>query len=242
MSEASIGRMMRGLAEETLEHSYLPRGLSPDEYHVVSSKHLSGLMKRERIKIILIVWCETQRFERNTAQGYRNQVRDTVLELYTERPQASPREILDALFFLTEFDTDRHVLKRIREDVGLVKRGTRYCFEVSEKNRGIRVAYAREKMETREAFNRHIFTDETVIQLTGNRQSIWCLKEEKNAHVKEKPKFAPKVTFWAGISWEGATRLVAIEEGTIDSEVYMEILKHGLYPFMQVTPFRMLGC
>ena len=162
-------------------------------------------------------------------------MKETLLELYKERPAASPREILDALYFLTEFEANRHILKRIRSDVGLVKRGTRYCFEVSERNRGIRVAYAREKFESREAFNRHIFSDETILQLTGNRQSVWCLKSEKYAHYKEKPKFAPKVTFWAGISWEGATKLVAIEEGTIDSDVYIQILRHGLYPFVQVN-------
>ena len=35
MNEAAIGRMMRGMRKEPSEQSYLPRGLSPDDYHSV---------------------------------------------------------------------------------------------------------------------------------------------------------------------------------------------------------------
>ena len=49
-----------------------------------------------------------------------------------------------------------------------------------------------------------------------------------------KPKHPPKVNVWAGISREGATRVV-IFTGTLTASRYVDILKNGLLLFLEAA-------
>ena len=43
--------------------------------------------------------------------------------------------------------------------------------------------------------------------------------------------------FWAAISWEGASPLVAITHGTLDSDGYIMLLRQAAQPFLSVSFF-----
>ena len=83
-------------------------------------------------------------------------------------------------------------------------------------------------------FKNVIWTDESSIQMENHR--TFCYRKiGEPPKPKPKPKHAYKVMVWAGISMEGATRLVIIDT-LINSDVYQDILRTHLLPFLEKMP------
>ena len=68
-----------------------------------------------------------------------------------------------------------------------------------------------------------IFTDEAYFQAFRNKLMMWG----KTRPQVSEPKWKPKVLVWGGIGWRGSTCL-KVAEGTVNSEVYQEILSECL--------------
>ena len=119
-----------------------------------------------------------------------------------------------------------------RRSLGWTSRGTAYCQLVRAANREKRLRWAQEHIGA--SFNDVIWTDETSVQLETHRR-FCCRKRGQKPRYKPRPKHPVKVHVWAGISWNGATK-VCIFEGIMDAELYCQIILDGfLVPFIQTV-------
>ena len=157
--------------------------------------------------------------------------------LYKEKPTATNSEILDGLLAFCDFETNPDILTRIRKDAGLVKKAVRYCFTVSPVNQIRRKTYALQKLADGERFLKHIWSDECIVQLEGNKATAYVEKRDKYGNVQQVPKFPRKVLIWACMSWFGSPLPVVFEEGTVDTDHYILILEKGFLPFLEVRTF-----
>ena len=172
---------------------------------------------------------------------FPSQVKHIVLLLYKEKPKATNREIMAGLFVFCGFSASEDVLNRIRRDSGLVKRAMRYCFMVSEANKIKRKSYAIRHLAVGESFIKHVWSDESILQLCGNKATAYVEKSVKYGNVEGVPKYPAKILIWGCISWFGAPLPVIFEEGTVDTDSYIFILEKSLLPFLQVIPTSLLS-
>ena len=121
--------------------------------------------------------------------------------------------------------------RRGRLSLGWTTRGTAYCQLIRIGNKAKRLEWARENL--RASFEDVIWSDETTVQLESHRR-FSCKKKGQRPRYKPRPKDPCKVYVWAGISWEGATK-VFIFEGIMSAELYINILDKFLIPFIQST-------
>ena len=121
--------------------------------------------------------------------------------------------------------------RRGRQSLGWSSRGTVYCQLIREGNRTKQLEWARENLGA--TFENVIWSDETTVQLESHRR-FSCKKRGQRPRYKPRPKHPCKVHVWAGISWEGATR-VCIFDGIMDAQLYVTILERFLLPFIRST-------
>ena len=124
----------------------------------------------------------------------------------------------------------RTVLKG-RRLLGWTTRGAAYCQLIRQRNKEKRVAWAREHVN--DDFTNVVWSDETTVQLETHRR-FCCRKKGQKPRYKPRPKHPIKLHVWAGISYEGATKL-CIFEGIMNAKLYTEILEKCLVPFLQRT-------
>ena len=170
-------------------------------------------------------------------QRYFFQIKKILIHLYKEKATATNKEILDALIAFAHFDTNPEILNKIRTDAGLVKRGVRYCFQVSPTNQIRRKSFALQKLTDGEQFLKHVWSDECVIQLEGNKATAYVMKKDKYGNIVQVPKYPRKILIWACISWFGAPLPIIFEEGTVDTDSYLLILERSLLPFLEVRNY-----
>lgn len=163
------------------------------------------------------------------------------------RPTKLTREVLD--FIDRTMDTDdettareiqiklqemgavlskRTVLKG-RKRLGWTSRGTAYCQLIRDVNKQKRLDWA--MAHRNDDFHDVIWSDETTVQLESHRR-FCCRKRGQKPRYKPRPKHPTKVHVWAGISWNGSTK-VCIFDGIMNAEMYVDILSRCLVPFCQ---------
>ena len=99
-------------------------------------------------------------------------------------------------------------VKRARKELGWVSKKTRYCALISEVNCAKRVTWCEERKALKDLeFGDVIWTDECTVQLEPHRKRYFH-KEGQPPRLTGKPKHAPKVNIWGGISHKGATSIV----------------------------------
>ena len=126
-------------------------------------------------------------------------------------------------------------VRRLRRACGLERRRIRYGFPVRYGNRLKRMRYCTRKLNQNESFHRHLFLDETMIQLHSNRLPAYVPEEERYAHVISAPKYDMKVMVVAAISYRGPAHLVLMKTGrTINASVYQRILDRSFLPWAEV--------
>lgn len=118
---------------------------------------------------------------------------------------------------------------RHRRQLGWVYRGSAYCQLIRNENKQKRLVWAR--ININEDFSNVIWSDESSIQLDTHKRYC-CRKEGEAPRPKPRPKHPIKVHVWAGISKKGATG-ICIFEGIMDAELYCEILRRTLLPFLE---------
>ena len=122
-----------------------------------------------------------------------------------------------------------------RQLLGWAFRGSRYYKRIRAINLEKRFRWAVDCLPEIEAsgFNDVIWTGEAALSLQSDRRCPHRKRREPAVWLrKSKPKRTTTLKVWAGITKRGVTPIV-IFEGTMTSELYIEILKCGLLKFVQ---------
>ena len=122
-------------------------------------------------------------------------------------------------------------VKRLRQKLGWVQTGTKYCQLICEANWVKRLEFCMKCLEDNEQFDDVIFTDECSVHMEKHAKLCFRRRWEQ-PKLKGRAKHPFKVHIWAGISKRGATR-VLIFSGNMDAMFYVnEILEKTLLPFI----------
>ena len=143
--------------------------------------------------------------------------------------ETTGKELLSAVLRKTSINITAASTLTARKSLGWTSRGSAYCQLIRNGNRVKRLEWAKENIGA--TFHDVIWTDETSVQLETHRQ-FCCRKRGQKPRYKPRPKHPCKVHVWAGISWEGATR-VCVFEGIMDADLYTKILDQFLVPFIE---------
>ena len=128
----------------------------------------------------------------------------------------------------------RTVLKG-RKQLGWTHCGSAYCQLIHDVNKEKRLEWA--LANRNDDFQDVIWTDETTVRLECHRR-FSCRKKGQKPCYKPRPKHPTKVHVWAGISWNGTTK-ISIYDGIMNAEMYVDNLSRYLVPFCQeVYPAR----
>ena len=107
--------------------------------------------------------------------------------------------------------------------LGWTYRRAAYCQAIHSANVQKRLLWA--KAHDADPFHDVIWSDETTIQL----ETLCCRKQGASLQLKPRAKHPTKVQVWGGISWKGPTA-ICIFSGTMNAELYVEILRRCLLP------------
>ena len=116
-----------------------------------------------------------------------------------------------------------------RKILGWTHRGSAYCQLIRDVNKQKRLQWA--LAHVNDEFHNIIWTDEITVQMESHRR-FCCRKRGQKPRYKPRPKHPTKVHVWAGISWNGSTR-ICVFDGIMTAEVYVNILSQCQVPFCQ---------
>ena len=123
-------------------------------------------------------------------------------------------------------------VKDLRRKLGWLCTKTQYCQLVREANRQKRLSYALKCLEDNEQFDDVIWSDECNVQLDWNGM-ITFHRWWEPVHQKGKPKHPFKVSVWAGISKQGASKL-KVFTGIMERTFFCKnIIEDTLVPFVR---------
>ena len=88
--------------------------------------------------------------------------------------------------------------------LGWTHRGSAYCQLIRDVNKQKRLQWA--LAHVNDEFHNIICTDETTVQMESHCR-FCCRKRGQKPHYKPQPMHPTKVHVWAGISWNGSTRI-----------------------------------
>ena len=121
-------------------------------------------------------------------------------------------------------------VRRSRKQQGWTLQRTRYCQLIRDANKIKGLEFAQKVLGTGDTFDNVIFTDECSVSLEQFRRTCYR-KVGEPARRKPKPKHPLKLHLWAGISRQGGAK-ICIFEGIMDADLYCNILKSHLVPFI----------
>ena len=169
--------------------------------------------------------------------GRRSKLTERVKELIEEKMQNDDETTVKELALLIQSECGlcvsfRTILKG-RKLLGWTSRGAAYCQLIRQANKEKRLKWAQENLH--DEFTDVVWSDETTVQLETHRR-FCCRKKGKGQkpRYKPRPKHRIKLHVWGGISYRGTTRL-CIFDGIMNAELYVEILKECLVPFLNQT-------
>ena len=140
------------------------------------------------------------------------------------------------MLLVKEFGEDKatyseRTVARARNELGWTFTTARYCQAIRDANKQKRVEWVNKCLEDEEQFQDVIFTDECTVQLECHRRKPFR-KTGAPRKLKYRHKHPPKVHVWAGISKQGATKLIMFS-GIMTATRYGDILSVSLVPFLQ---------
>ncbi|GMR38700.1 hypothetical protein PMAYCL1PPCAC_21831, partial [Pristionchus mayeri] len=136
---------------------------------------------------------------------------------YSPRPETIPPDLYPAV--------RSHIAKMYEDDDEITLSS---LLQSIEANRQPRVDWCKARIEENCTFRKHIFTDESMIQLDSNSRKVWVLSTARDRRIKSTFKHPQKVLVWGGISWKGPTNLVVLDGSCrVDAVEYCKILRDG---------------
>ncbi|GMT25613.1 hypothetical protein PFISCL1PPCAC_16910, partial [Pristionchus fissidentatus] len=155
-------------------------------------------------------------------------VKQYIVDLYDEDDEVRMTEILLGIERKFGLRVTEYPVDRIRKEAGLGAESTRYGHSVREANRAPRVAWCRAQKAAEATFRKHVFTDESMVQLDPNSRFVWVHSTARHRRIKSKFKHPQKVLIWGGISWKGVTTLEIFNGSCrVDAPEYCKILRDG---------------
>ncbi|KAF8354409.1 hypothetical protein PRIPAC_96032 [Pristionchus pacificus] len=155
-------------------------------------------------------------------------VRKTIIDLYQEDDEITMIRLLLKIEEKFKLQLSDYPIERIRKEAGFVSLNVRHGHSVKLVNRQPRVDWCRARINEDCSFRRHVFTDESMVQLDPNSRKVWVLSTARERRIKSTFKFPQKVLIWGGISWKGVTNLVIMSESCrVDAPEYCRILRDG---------------
>ena len=140
------------------------------------------------------------------------------------------------MLLVKEFGEDKatyskRTVARARNEVRWTFTTAGYCQAIRDANIQKRIEWVNRCLEDEEQFKDVIFTDECMVQLECHRRKSFR-KTDVSRNLKYCHKHPPKVHVWAGISEQGATKLIMFS-GIMTATRYGDISSVSLVPFLQ---------
>ncbi|GMR44866.1 hypothetical protein PMAYCL1PPCAC_15061, partial [Pristionchus mayeri] len=155
-------------------------------------------------------------------------VRSHIAKMYEDDDEITLSSLLQSIETEFGLQLSEYPVERIRKEIGYVNLDVRYGHSVRLANRQPRVDWCKARIEENCTFRKHIFTDESMIQLDSNSRKVWVLSTARDRRIKSTFKHPQKVLVWGGISWKGPTNLVVLDGSCrVDAVEYCKILRDG---------------
>lgn len=140
----------------------------------------------------------------------------------------------NTIFARFDLRISSRTVNRIRRILGWKPAHPKYCQIVRDVNKLKRVNFCNSLIQDINILKRIVFSDESCIQLERHKRLIWKKGTDKLMVLRSRAKYPVKVHVWAGISWEGATKIVIMPESIrINSLIYQDILTTSFLPFLE---------
>ncbi|KAF8380935.1 hypothetical protein PRIPAC_70077, partial [Pristionchus pacificus] len=170
-------------------------------------------------------------------------VRTTIIDLYKDDDEITMTSLLLKIEEKFNLHLSDYPIERIRKESGFVNLNVRHGHSVKLVNRQPRVDWCQARITEECSFRRHVFTDESMVQLDPNSRKVWVLSTARERRIKSAFKFPQKVLIWGGISWKGVTHLVIMHESCrIDAPEYCRILRDGYLKWERITEEDLYSC
>lgn len=151
----------------------------------------------------------------------------------SENPIQSARDIQTKLAS-NGTNISKSTTRRAISAAGFTNTAPRYCQMIRNPNKIKRVDFCKQLIDCDETFDDVIFSDESSIQLHGNKQTCYRQNGSGPIHLP-KPKHPLKLHVWAAISKRGASRILIFKD-IMRKEFFTEkILKDTLLPYIQTA-------
>ena len=192
---------------------------------------------RRGILKFLTRYKNTQTIARQPGSGRKTIITEDIQHIVEERMREDDETTamqLHQLLTSHGYNLSRRTVLRCRTGLGWTFRGSAYCQLIRAANKEKRLQWAERYLsEALDGFSDVIWTDECSIQMESHRR-FCCRKRGEPPRNKPRPKHPAKVHVWAGISVRGPTP-ICIFEGTMDADLYIEILEQSLLPFIRTV-------
>ncbi len=134
-------------------------------------------------------------------------------------------------------------VQRLRKSLGWTYANIKYCQMIRLANRPKRVEFCEEMLCSGEKFENVLFTDECTVQLERHKRKAFVKNGHKHMVLRSKAKHPVKVHIWAGISWQGATKIVIFNgKCRMNSELFCRVIKEVYVPFAKKTYDAIKNC
>jgi hypothetical protein len=152
------------------------------------------------------------------------ELRARILELTLTNRRITNKEI--ALIVSAEFWTvSREFVRHVRLDLGFKYEPPIHTFLLTPLQKANRYQWVRHEIarEPPRDWGQVLFTDESYVWLGDDHRWLWRRRGETGPDVEvATPKFRKKILIFGGISLRYKTKLILIEQGTVDGAVYVD--------------------
>ena len=204
---------------------------------ILSALKVEGIVTtRQTIARFIKRFIATASIARKQGSGRPSKITERVIELVEKRMREDDETTavqLHVLLTACDISISLSTIVRSRSQLGWTFRGSKYCQLIRTVNKSKRFqwVYLNYLEHLNNGFENVIWSDETTVQLESHRRHSYRKKGEQ-ATLKPHPKHPIKLHVWAGISKRGPTPVV-IFKGTMNADLYVEILQRGLLPFIR---------
>ena len=172
-------------------------------------------------------WNDIGSVEDLTRSGRPKKLNEEETEMVIESTKANPEMTLEEIIEDSQVDISKTTGWRTLISNNFCCRTAAEKWELDDVHRGNRLAWAKDKIKHSDVYWENIiFTDESIISHNPNKQMPWLHKDEEVPPI-QRDHWQDSVMIWGAIGFEGKF-ILEVLEGTMDSGVYLDILKRRL--------------
>ena len=216
---------------------YHQNGLAPSQ--ILSALKVENIVTtRQTIARFIRRFINTRSIFHKKGSGRPSKITNRVLELVERRMREDDETTavqVHTLLTSCGISISLPTILRSHAELGWTFRGSKYCLLIRHVNheKRFQFVYNNYLEHLNNGLENVIWSDETTVQLESHRRHSYRKRGEQPT-LKPRPKHPIKVHVWAGISRRGTTPVV-IFEGIMNAELYVDILRSSLLPFIRTT-------